>query len=454
MPVAVVDPVAADQQASSAAAAVPPWTARSVRPAPAAGLDHVDGYGPVRGFGEPPGLGRHPFVQPDLDVCAQVPYALETFAACVEVAAVLSVVQVETAGEEPGLDGLEHPAVGIAEPLGEDPGVDGFEHGLAGGLGRVVLAGEPGGVEAEPAVVDEGGHAGGELGGHFGEMDVEPGSGEVFGEAGHTGRVDASGRAVEVPPQSERVTFDDLQQSALDRVVQALSGGDPRVVEVMGAGQRTQLSLTPVQVGERDGRPDFGPLPAGQPFLAARPQGRGVGCQGAIRELLAGVLPVGVRRQLVGAVQPQALAGQLCGRGAQRGVGVAGGRHAVAAVPLDSFRYGGDPGALGVAEGGAERHPVGGPQAELAGVGHLGGERGVAGWRARGVLDGLHPADDAADRVDQGFQRQRRHRRISCTGSVGAGRVRSAGRRSTTVPGSTSRREASSRVAETGSSPV
>ncbi|CAM5306933.1 hypothetical protein STENM223S_04051 [Streptomyces tendae] len=213
----------------------------------------------------PPGMMRvrylllqHPFVQPHLDVRTQVPYVLELFAAHVEIAAVLAVVQVQPAGEQPGLDGLEHPAVGVGETPGEHPGVDSFEDSLACSLGRVVLAGEPGGIQAEPGVVDERGHTGSELRGHLDEMDVEGGSGKVVGEAGHAGRVDAAGRAVEVPPQFERIAFDDLQQAALGRVVEALPGGDARVVEVVGARQRTQLALAPVEVGECDGCPDLG----------------------------------------------------------------------------------------------------------------------------------------------------------------------------------------------------
>src|SRR5690606_7413083 len=154
------------------------------------------------------------------------PYVLELRAAVVEIAAVGAVVQVEAPGEQTGLDGLEHPAVGFGETLGEDPGVHGFQDRLAGGLAGVVPAGEPGRVQPEPGVLDEGSDAGGERGGHLDEVDGESGSGEVVDESGDGGRVDAAGRGVEVPPQFERVAFDDLQQGAFDRVVETLPGGD------------------------------------------------------------------------------------------------------------------------------------------------------------------------------------------------------------------------------------
>ncbi len=345
---------------------------------------------------------------------AQIPYGGELRSAVVEIAAVGPVVQVEAPGEETGLHRAVDPAVGIHRALCEHPGVHGLQHRLAGRLRRVVPAGEPGGVDAAPGVVDQGGHAGGELGGHLHDVDVEFRPGQVLGEAGDARRVDAPGGAVQVPPQLQGVALDDFEQPSLHGVVEALTGGYARVVEMVGAGQRTQLALAPVEVGEGDGRP------AGLAVLGGPgPQRRCLGGEFGVREAGAPVLPGGVAGQRPGSVHPHTLRLQFGGRGPAGCVGVAGRREAVAAVALDGLRDGGDPGASGVPEGGAERDPVGGPGTEAPGIGDLGGHRGVAGRRSRGVLDGLDAADQPADGIDQGFDGQGAgQRHISGTGST------------------------------------
>lgn len=114
-----------------------------------------------------------------------------------------------------------------------------------------------------------------------------------------------------------------------------------------------------------------------------------------------------------------ALGGQFGGGGPAGLLGVAGRWEAVAAVALDGLGHRGDPRAPGVAERGAERDAVGGPGAETAGVGDVGGHRGVAGRRTGGVLDGRDVADDPADGVHEGFDGQGAgQRHISGAGST------------------------------------
>lgn len=387
---------------------------RRVQDGPAAGRDLGDGDDTCGGFGEAPGQGGHAVVQPDLHMGAEIAYGAELRPAVVEVAPVGPVVQVEAPGEETGLHGAVDPAVGVHRALCEHPGVHGLQNRLAGRLRRVVPAGEPGGVDAPPGVVDQGGHAGGELGGHLHDVDVQFGARQVLGEAGDARRVDAPRRAVQVPPELQGVALHDFEQPSLDGVVEALAGGYARVVEVVGAGQRTQLALAPVEVGEGDRRP------AGPAVLRARcPECRCVGGEFGVRKSWPLVLPGGVRGHRPGPVQPQALRRQLGGRGPAGCVGVAGRRDAVAAVAFHGLGDGGDPGALKVPEGGAERDPVGRPGPEAPGVGDLGGHGGVAGRRAGRVLDGLDTADQPADGVDQGFDGQGAgQRHISGTGST------------------------------------
>ncbi|KUJ67086.1 hypothetical protein ACZ90_30935 [Streptomyces albus subsp. albus] len=68
-------------------------------------------------------------------------------------------------------------------------------------------------------------------------MHVQPAAGQILGEPGDAGRVDAPGGPVQVPPQLQGVALDDFQEPALDGVVESLPGGDARVVEVVGARQ-------------------------------------------------------------------------------------------------------------------------------------------------------------------------------------------------------------------------
>lgn len=146
-----------------------------------------------------------------------------------------------------------------------------------------------------------------------------PQCGQVLGESGDARRVDAPGGPVQVPPQLQGVALDDFEEAALDGVVETLPGGDARIVEVVGAGQRTQFALTPVEVGQRDGGP------AGPPVLGGPgPQRRCFGRDFGVRESRADVLPGGVRRQSAGPVEAVALGGQFGGGGPAGLLGVAG----------------------------------------------------------------------------------------------------------------------------------
>ena len=93
-------------------------------------------------------------IQPYLRLRPEIADMLTPHTGGIEVTAVRPMVQIQPAGEHPGLHGAEHPAVGLQQAPREHPAVNGLEYRLPGGLGRVELGGETPRHDAQFRVVD------------------------------------------------------------------------------------------------------------------------------------------------------------------------------------------------------------------------------------------------------------------------------------------------------------